>query len=115
VTPDRDMVLIARTFDQRIGRDPGARDVVDLFKALPSLPNNMCSRRIGNGHSHKVTVRFTLLREGLCEVEGEGVQRYSLLLGRFFLLGRRGLRGGRSGLSLLLSFGRVGSRSSPRG
>jgi len=86
-----DVALIMRTFDQGVGRDPGARNVVDLFKALPPLPDNVCSRRIGNGHSHEVTVRFTLLREDLCKVEGEGIQRYSVLLGRFVLLGWRGL------------------------
>jgi len=106
-----DVAFIVRTLDQSIGRDPGARDVVDLFKALPPLPNNVCSRHIGNGHSHEVTVRFTLLREGLCEVEGEGVRRYSVLLGRFVLLGWQGLRRGRSSLSLLLSFGRMRGRS----
>ena len=40
---NRDVALIARTFDQSVGRDPGTRNVMDLFKALPPLPNNVCS------------------------------------------------------------------------
>src|SRR5438445_13383502 len=85
--PDRDVALIVRAFHQSIGRDSGARNVVDLFKALPPLSDNVGGGRIWDGHSHEVTVRFTLLRERLCKVEGEGIRRDSTLLGRFFLLG----------------------------
>ena len=60
---------------------------MDLFKALPPLSDNVGGGRIWDGHSHEVTVGFTLLRERLCEVEGEGIRRDSTLLGRFFLLG----------------------------
>jgi len=58
---------------------------------------------------YEVTVGLSLLREGLSEVEGEGVQRDSgSFLGRFFLLGRRGLRRRGGGLSTPLTFGRRG-------
>ena len=51
-------------------------------------------------------VGLALLRESLCEVEGEAVRRYRGLLGRACLLGWLGLRRGRGGLGARLAFGR---------
>jgi len=64
--------------------------------------------RIWNGDGYEVLVGLFLLREGLCEVEGEAFRRYSSLLGRVFLLGRLGLRRDRHSLSMRLAFGRSG-------
>jgi len=52
-----------------------------------------------------VIVGLSLLREGLCKMEGEAFRRYRGLLGRMFLLGWLGIRRGRGGLSVCLAFG----------
>jgi hypothetical protein len=81
---------------------------MELFKPLAPLPDDVGRRRIRNGDGHEVTIGLSLLRESLCEVEGEAFRRYSSLLGRAFLLGRLGFRRGRSGLGALLAFGSDG-------
>jgi len=81
---------------------------MELFKPLAPLPDNMGRSCIWNGYGHKVMVGFSLLREGLCEVEGEAFRRYRGLLGRAFLLGQLGFRRGRGSLSACLAFGRRG-------
>jgi len=87
---------------------------VELLKPLAPLPDNMGRSRIQNGYGHEVTVGLSLLREGLCEVEGEASRRYRGLLGRAFLLGRLGFRRGRGGLSTRPAFGRRGRGRSRR-
>jgi hypothetical protein len=89
-TSDSDVALVTRTFHQGVGGDSSAGNVVDLFKAFPPLPDNVRGRCIRDGHGNEVTVGFTLLREGLSEVEGEGIRRDRFLLGRFFFLSRLG-------------------------
>jgi hypothetical protein len=64
---------------------------VELFKPLTPLPDNVCRSRIRDGYGDEVAIRLSLLREGLCEVEGEVFRRDSCLLGRAFLLGWLGL------------------------
>jgi len=81
---------------------------VELLEPLASLPDDVGRSRIRNGYGHEVTVGLSLLREGLCEVEGEAFRRYRGLLVRTFLLGRLGLRRGRGGLSARLAFDRSG-------
>ena len=39
------------------------------------MSDNVGSSGIRYGHCYEVTVRFSLLRESLSEVEGEGVRR----------------------------------------
>jgi hypothetical protein len=63
--PDRDVALIARAVCQSVGRDPSARNVMDLLKALPPLPDNVAGRCVGDGNGHEVSVGFALLRECL--------------------------------------------------
>jgi len=92
------MALVVWARLQRISRDPSARDVVELFKPLAPLPDNVGHSRIWNGYGHEVMVRLSLLREGLCEVEGEAFRRYRGLLDRAFLLGQLGFQRGRGGL-----------------
>jgi len=81
---------------------------MELFKPLAPLPNNMGHSHIWNGYGHEVMVGFSLLREGLCKVEGEAFRRYRGLLGRAFLLGQLGFQRGRGSLSAHLAFGRRG-------
>jgi len=87
---------------------------VELLKPLAPLPNNVCRSRIRYGYGYEVTVGLSLLRECLCEVEGEAVRRYSGLLGRAILLDRLGLRRGRSGVGTRLALGRGDRRGHRR-
>jgi hypothetical protein len=100
------MALVARAGCKSISGDPSTRNVVELFKPLAPAPDNVSRSRIRYGHGNEMTIGFSLLREGLSEVEGEGVRRDRSLLGRAFLLGRLGLRRGGGGLSLALAGGR---------
>jgi len=70
------------------------------------LPDNVSRCHIWNGDGHEMPIGLSLLREGLCEVEGEAFRKYSSLLGRVFLLGWLGLRRGRRSLGACLAFGR---------
>ena len=61
---------------------------MELFKPLAPLPDNVGCSRIRNDYGHKVTVGFSLLREGLCKVGGrpsEGIGAF--LVGPSFLAG----------------------------
>jgi len=73
------------------------------------LPDDVGGGGIRYGHRYEVTVGLSLLREGLSEVEGEGVRRDSgTLLLRAFLLGRLDFRRGRGDLGMPLTFGSGG-------
>ena len=102
------MALIMQARLQHVSQDLSARNVMELFKPLAPLPDNVGHSCIRNGYGYEVMVRLSLLREGLCEVEGEAFRRYKGLLGRAFLLGRLGFRRGRGSLGARLAFGRKG-------
>jgi len=70
------MALVAWARLQHVSQDPSARDVVELFKPLAPLPDNVGCSRIRNGYGHEVMVGLSLLREGLCKVEGEAFRSY---------------------------------------
>jgi len=89
-TSDRDMALVVRARGQSIGIDSSARYVVDLFKALPALTDNVLSRRIRNNDRDEVAIGLALHRERLSKGEGDGIWKGSSLPGRAFLLGRLG-------------------------
>ena len=52
-----------------------------------------------------MAIGFSLHRERLSKVEGDGIGKVSGLLGSTFLLGRLGFRRGRGSLGLTLAFG----------
>jgi hypothetical protein len=85
-TSNRDVALVPRARGQRIGVDSGARNVVDLFKALPALTDNVLGRRVRYDDCDEVAVGLALRRERLSKGEGDGIWKGSSLPGRTFLL-----------------------------
>lgn len=109
---NRDVALIARAAFDSISSNPSARDVVDLFQSVTASADDVCSDRIRDRHSDQVTVGFSLLRERLSKVEGDGLRRCSSdLLRRTPLRSLSGWRlrlrgGGSRRRRLLLALGR---------
>ena len=80
--------------EANVGVNSSARNVVDLFKALPALADNVLGRRVRDDDRDKVAIGLALCRERLSKGEGDGIWKGSILPGRTFLLGRLGFRRG---------------------